>query len=106
MQMNWFAFFPGILKDDERRRRQVRLLRQPDGEGRGLARSAARASRSSSYSDKKDDALEYIKWFAQPDVQKKWWSLGGYSCSKAVLEDPSFASSAPFAADFLSAMGT
>jgi ABC-type glycerol-3-phosphate transport system substrate-binding protein len=25
-------------------------------------------------------ALQYIKWFATPDVQKKWWSLGGYSC--------------------------
>ena len=29
-----------------------------------------------SYSDKQDQALEYIKWFAQPEVQKKWWSLG------------------------------
>jgi multiple sugar transport system substrate-binding protein len=37
-------------------------------------------------------------------VQKKWWSLGGYSCHKAVLEDPGFADTAPFAADFLKAM--
>ena len=26
-----------------------------------------------SYSDKKDQALEYIKWFATPEVQAKWW---------------------------------
>ena len=58
-----------------------------------------------SYSDKKDDALQYIKWFASPDVQKKWWSLGGYSCHKAVLNDPNFLKTAPFAADFLKAMG-
>ena len=52
-----------------------------------------------------EDALAYIKWFAQPDVQKKWWSLGGYSCHNAVLNDPSFPKSQPFAADFLKAMG-
>ena len=28
MQMNWFAFFPGLYKDPECRRRQDRLLRQ------------------------------------------------------------------------------
>ena len=47
------------------------------------------------YSDNKDEALEYIKWFAQPDVQKKWWELGGYSCAKSVLDDPSFPASRP-----------
>ena len=56
------------------------------------------------YSDKQDLALEYIKWFAQPDVQKKWWALGGYSAANAVLLDPGFKDSAPFAADFLKAM--
>jgi len=45
-----------------------------------------------------------VNFFAQPDVQKKWWSLGGYSCLKAVLNDPSFPGSAPFAADFLKSM--
>jgi multiple sugar transport system substrate-binding protein len=38
-------------------------------------------------------------------VQKKWWSLGGYSCHKGVLNDPGFVKTAPFAADFLTAMG-
>ena len=56
------------------------------------------------YSDKQALALEYIKWFAQPEVQKKWWALGGYSAHKAVLEDPGFPATAPFAADFLVAM--
>lgn len=57
------------------------------------------------YSDKKDLALQYIKWFAQPEVQKKWWSLGGYSCHKAVLMDPGFAKSQPYAQGFLDSMG-
>ena len=57
-----------------------------------------------SYSDKQDAALEYIKWFAQPEVQQKWWDLGGYSAHNAVLNDPGFKDSAPFAGDFLQAM--
>jgi multiple sugar transport system substrate-binding protein len=57
-----------------------------------------------SYSDNRNEALQYIKWFAQPEVQKKWWALGGYSCLKAVVNDPGFKKSAPFAADFLESM--
>jgi multiple sugar transport system substrate-binding protein len=38
-------------------------------------------------------------------VQKQWWALGGYSCAKSVLNDPSFPKSAPFAQDFLMSMG-
>ncbi len=45
--------------------------------------------------DNMDGALAYIKWFAQPDVQKKWWQLGGYSCHNAVLNDPSFKKASP-----------
>ena len=52
-----------------------------------------------------EGALAYIKWFAQPDVQKKWWSLGGYACHNTVLNDPGFKDSQPFAAQFLEAMG-
>ncbi|MEK1945564.1 MAG: extracellular solute-binding protein, partial [Ensifer adhaerens] len=55
-------------------------------------------------SDKQDAALEYIKWFAQPDIQAKWWQLGGYSALRAVVEDPGFATSQPYAQTFLDSM--
>ena len=54
--------------------------------------------------DHKDAALAYIKWFAQPDVQKKWWSMGGYSALNEVVNDPSFATSQPYAQTFLDSM--
>jgi multiple sugar transport system substrate-binding protein len=72
MQMNWFAFMPGILKDaDVGGDKSGFFVNPPEkveasvlgGQGMSVV----------SYSDKKDLALEYIKWFAQPDVQKKWW---------------------------------
>jgi multiple sugar transport system substrate-binding protein len=37
-------------------------------------------------------------------VQKKWWSLGGFSCLKAVVEDPGFVDSQPYAKTFLDSM--
>ena len=37
-------------------------------------------------------------------MQKKWWSLGGFSCLKAVVEDPGFAASQPYAQTFLDSM--
>ena len=48
--------------------------------------------------------MAYIKWFAQKDVQTKWWKLGGYSALNSVVNDPAFATSTPFAGDFLVAM--
>ncbi|MEM7120323.1 MAG: extracellular solute-binding protein [Pseudomonadota bacterium] len=103
MQMNWFAFFPGIAKDESVGGDKSGFFVNPAQNveastlgGQGISVVA--------YSDKQDLALEYIKWFAKPEVQQKWWSLGGYSCHKSVLEDPGFADSAPFASDFLVAM--
>ena len=74
----------------------------PDGEQ--FAQLGGQGISVVSYSDKQDAALQYIKWFAKPEVQKKWWSLGGFSCLKAVVEDPSFPASQPYAQTFLDSM--
>jgi multiple sugar transport system substrate-binding protein len=37
-------------------------------------------------------------------VQQDWWTAGGYSALSAVVEDPSFASSQPYAQTFLDSM--
>jgi multiple sugar transport system substrate-binding protein len=103
MQMNWFAFFPGIAKDEDVGGDKSGFFVNP---GQNIEASTLGGQGISvvSYSDKQDQALQYIKWFADPEVQKKWWSLGGYSCHKAVLGDPNFPNTAPFAGDFLKAM--
>ena len=58
-----------------------------------------------SYSANRNESLQYIKWFANPDVQKKWQAIGGASAHKAVLNDPGYAKSAPYAQAFLDSMG-
>jgi multiple sugar transport system substrate-binding protein len=103
MQMNWFAFFPGIAKDEVVGGDVSGFFVNPK---QNIEASTLGGQGVSvvSYSEKQDLALEWIKWFAKPEVQKKWWSLGGYAVHKAVVEDPSFTESAPVAADFLKAM--
>jgi multiple sugar transport system substrate-binding protein len=104
MMMNWFAFFPGLYKDPNVGGDKIGFFVNP---AQNVAASTLGGQGISvvAYSDKQAEALEYIKWFATPEVQQKWWSLGGYSCRKSVLLDPGFADTAPFAADFLVAMG-
>jgi multiple sugar transport system substrate-binding protein len=103
MQMNWFAFFPGLYKDPNVGGDKIGFFVNP-GQNVEASTLGGQGISVVSYSDNQEQALEYIKWFAQPDVQAKWWSLGGYSCHRSVLEDPGFADTAPFAADFLQAM--
>ena len=76
----------------------------PAGPGGHFAQLGGQGISVVSYSDSKDAALEYIKWFAQPEIQKQWWELGGYSALRAVVEDPGFASSQPYAQTFLDSM--
>jgi len=105
MQMNWFAFFPGLYRDQNVGGDRIGFFVNPrqhvdastlGGQGISVV----------SYSPNREAALQYIRWFATPDVQRRWWALGGYSVHRAVLEDPGFAQSAPFAADFLRAMSS
>jgi multiple sugar transport system substrate-binding protein len=103
MMMNWFAFFPGLHKDPVVGGDKIGFFVNP-GQKVEASTLGGQGISVVSYSEKKDSALKYIKWFASPPVQKKWWSLGGYSCHKSVLLDPGFAGTAPFAADFLKAM--
>jgi multiple sugar transport system substrate-binding protein len=102
MMMNWFAFMPGMAKD-EKVGKVTGFFVNP-GEKVAASTLGGQGISVVANTDNMEGALAYIKWFAQPDVQKKWWSLGGYSCLNAVLNDPGFKDSQPFAAQFLDAM--
>jgi len=104
MQMNWFAFFPGLYKDPNVGGEKIGFFVNPAGPKAHATQLGGQGISVVSYSPNRAAALEYIKWFAQPDVQQKWWELGGYSAHKAVVQSPSFPKSAPFAPDFLKSM--
>ncbi|MGJ4881928.1 MULTISPECIES: ABC transporter substrate-binding protein [unclassified Bradyrhizobium] len=103
LQMNWFAFFPGLYKDPNVGGDKIGFFVNPAQKEKG-SQLGGQGISVVAYSPNRAEALEYIKWFAALDTQKKWWALGGYSCHKGVLNDPNFKNTAPFAADFLVAM--
>jgi multiple sugar transport system substrate-binding protein len=104
LQMNFAFIWPGVESDPNVGGGKSGYFPNPAGPGGHFAQLGGQGISVVAYSDKQDAALEYIKWFAQPEVQKKWWEAGGYSALNAVVEDPGFASSQPYAQTFLDSM--
>ena len=104
LQMNFAFIWPGVHADANVGGDRSGYFPNPAGPGGHFAQLGGQGISVVSYSDQQDAALEYIKWFAQPEVQKKWWELGGYSALRAVVEDPGFATSQPYAQTFLDSM--
>lgn len=103
MMMNWFAFFPGLDKDPNVGGAKIGYFANPSEKTRGVQLGGQGIS-VVSYSPNRSEALQYIKWFASPAVQKKWQAIGGSSAHNAVLKDPGYLKSAPYAAAFQDSM--
>ncbi|MCZ8111033.1 MAG: ABC transporter substrate-binding protein [Betaproteobacteria bacterium] len=104
MQMNWFAFFPGLNKDPVVGGDKIGFFANPADKAKGVQLGGQGIS-VVAYSPNRNEALQYIKWFASADVQKRWQAIGGSSAAKAVLNDPAYTKSSPFAQAFLDSMG-
>ncbi len=104
LQMNFAFIWPGVHADPNVGGDKSGYFPNPAGPGGHFAQLGGQGISVVSYSDSQDAALEYIKWFAQPEIQKQWWELGGYSALRAVVEDPGFATSQPYAQTFLDSM--
>jgi multiple sugar transport system substrate-binding protein len=104
MQMNFAFIWPGVNADPNVGGDRSGYFPNPAGPGGQFAQLGGQGISVVSYSDSQDAALEYIAWFAQPEVQAQWWEMGGYSALRAVVEDPGFATSQPYAQTFLDSM--
>lgn len=103
MQMNFIAFFPGIAKDRAVGGEKTGFFAIPKAKYQ-FAQLGGQGISVVKYSDKKDLALEYMKWFAQPAVQKKWWDMGGFTCLRSILEASGFEKSTSYAPVFIDSM--
>ncbi|MDX8466458.1 ABC transporter substrate-binding protein [Mesorhizobium sp. VK23B] len=104
LHMNFAFTWPGLYKDEKVGGDKIGFFANPAGPKGHFAQLGGQGISVVSYSDKQESALKYIKWFANKDVQAKWWSLGGYSCLNAVVNDPKFPASQPYASTFLESM--
>ncbi|MDS9470022.1 extracellular solute-binding protein [Paracoccus sp. MBLB3053] len=104
LQMNFAFIWPGVHADPNVGGDKSGYFPNPAGPKGHFAQLGGQGISVVSNTDSPEAALQYIKWFAQPEVQKKWWAMGGYSALKSVVEDPGFATSQPYAQTFLDSM--
>jgi multiple sugar transport system substrate-binding protein len=104
LHMNFAFTWPGLYKDENVGGDKIGFFPNPAGPGGHYAQLGGQGISVVANTDNMDGALNYLKWFAQPAVQQKWWELGGFSCLKAVVEAPEFLSSQPYAGAFLQSM--
>jgi multiple sugar transport system substrate-binding protein len=106
--MNYFAFFPALANSSSNKYADstgyFSMPAGPDGQrfaalgGQGISVSAYVSA------ERQQASLDFIKWFAQEEVQAKWAALGGYTCNINVLQSEEFLKVAPFNAAFAETM--
>ncbi|KPA23241.1 Bacterial extracellular solute-binding protein [Shimia sp. SK013] len=104
MSMGFAFVWPGVHADTNVGGDKSGYFANPPGPAGQFAQLGGQGISVVSYSENQEAALEYIQWFAQPKVQARWWEMGGYSALNAVVDDPSFVGSQPYAQAFLDSM--
>ena len=106
MSMNYFAFFPALINEASNpNAANTGFFANPPGpDGDQYAALGGQGISIVSYSQHKDEAFKFLKWFIQDDTQQKWADLGGYTCSAKVLESEAFRSATPYNEAFYQTM--
>lgn len=109
MIMNYFAFFPALASEAiNPHAANTGYFANPAGPT-GLRRAALGGQGISivSYAspERQAAATDFIRWFAQEDIQREWALLGGYTCNINVLASQEFLDVAPYNAAFAETMG-
>jgi multiple sugar transport system substrate-binding protein len=108
MAMNYFAFFPALASDAiNPNAATTGFFSNPTGPG-GASHSALGGQGLSIVSyvspERQEAAKEFIRWFAQEEIQAEWAALGGYTCNSNVLASPEFLEVAPYNGAFAETM--
>ena len=106
MSMNYFAFLPSLLNESTNpHAKDTGFFANPAGPGGDqFAALGGQGISVVSYSNNKEEAMKFLKWFIQDDTQKKWADLGGYTCNKSVLESEAFQNATPYNKAFYETM--
>jgi len=108
--MNYFAFLPALANQgtDPDFYDKTGFFSNPPGPyGQQFAALGGQGTSINSYisDERKQASYEFIKWFAQDDIQMKWAELGGYTCNKKALASEAFLQAAPYNGAFAETMG-
>ncbi|MBI1278764.1 MAG: extracellular solute-binding protein [Anaerolineaceae bacterium] len=107
MIMNYFAFFPALNSDTNKFKDSTGYFVMPKGpDGQQFAALGGQGMSVNNYIDdtRKQAAFDFLKWFAQEDIQAKWAEYGGYTCNINVLNSDAFLKQTPYNAAFAETM--
>jgi multiple sugar transport system substrate-binding protein len=108
MAMNFFAFFPGLANEATNKyANSTGFFSNPAGPtGKRFAALGGQGMSIVKFisPERQAAAMEFLKWFAQDETQKKWAELGGYTCNSAVLNSPEFLENTPYNKAFAESM--
>jgi multiple sugar transport system substrate-binding protein len=110
MGMNYFAFFPSLVSEGTNPDYYDKMgfFSNPKGPGGDQAASLGGQGMSIiAYisPERQEAAKDFIRWFAQEDIQAEWARLGGYACNANVLNSQEFLDATPFNPAFAETMG-
>jgi multiple sugar transport system substrate-binding protein len=106
MSMNYFAFFPALVNEATNpNAKNTGFFANPAGpDGDRFAALGGQGISIVSYSKNQEEAMKFLEWFIKDETQKRWADLGGYTCSKAVLESAEFQNATPYNKAFYETM--
>ena len=104
MQMNFAFVWPGMNADPNVGGDRTGYFANPPGPNGQFAQLGGQGLSVVANTEHMAAALAYIKWFAQPEIQKRWTAMGGASALRAVVEDSAFPSKQPYNQAFLDSM--
>jgi multiple sugar transport system substrate-binding protein len=108
MIMNYFAFFPALVNADiNPHAANTGFFPNPAGpDGAQHAALGGQGMSIISYvsPERQEAAKDFIRWFAQEDVQAEWAALGGYTCNENILQTEAFLNATPFNPAFATTM--
>lgn len=110
MAMNYFAFFPALVNSGANPNFFDKVGFFPNPAGPTGAQHAALGGQGTSIvsyisDERKQAAMDFIKWFGQENIQAEWAKLGGYTCNSNVLKTDAFLNATPFNPAFATTMG-
>jgi multiple sugar transport system substrate-binding protein len=108
MIMNYFAFLPALVNPDvSPYADSTDYFVNPEGpNGDQYAALGGQGISVISYisEERQEAAKDFIKWFAQKDVQQEWARVGGYTCNAEVLQTEEFLNATPYNPAFAETM--
>ncbi len=108
MGMNYFAFFPALVNPSVNPYAEdTGFFVNPEGpDGDQHAALGGQGTSIISYisEERQEASKDFLRWFAQEEIQAEWAQLGGYTCNSNVLASPEFAEIAPYNEAFAETM--